>query len=415
MVEWYGALVGLALTIFLILKKTPVFYGMLAGALVGGLVGGLNIQDTVTLMVDGAKGVSSPVLRILAAGILAGAMIKTGAAESIAKGITKVFGTKYALISLVLSGALLTAVGVFVDVTVITLAPIALTLAVEANLSRPAILIAMIGGGKAGNIISPNPNTISASESFNVDLIDVMIAGIIPALVGIVITVFLAMHLNKKGDKVSKSEIDEEKTTTMHFGLAILGPLVAIVLLSLNPIADIKIDPLISLPAGGFITIIAAGKIRETNEILKFGISKMTGVAIMLIGTGALAGIVKGSNMSTELTQVLDNANLPLFILAPISGALMSFATASTTAGTTVASQTFGTTLTDGGVAPLNAAAMIHSGATVLDHMPHGSFFHATGGSVFMGMKERLKIMPYESLVGLGMTIASTIIFGFIA
>ncbi len=57
MVEWYGALVGLALTIFLILKKTPVFYGMLAGALVGGLVGGLNIQDTVTLMVDGAKGV----------------------------------------------------------------------------------------------------------------------------------------------------------------------------------------------------------------------------------------------------------------------------------------------------------------------------------------------------------------------
>ena len=44
--------------------------------------------------------------------------------------------------------------------------------------------------------------------------------------------------------------------------------------------------------------------------------------------------------------------------------------------------------------------------------MPHGSFFHATGGSVNMDMKERLKLIPYESAVGLIMTIASTLIFG---
>lgn len=55
---------------------------------------------------------------------------------------------------------------------------------------------------------------------------------------------------------------------------------------------------------------------------------------------------------------------------------------------------------------------MIHAGATVLDHMPHGSFFHATGGSVFMSMKERLKLIPYESVIGLILTIISTLIFG---
>ncbi|MFH5897865.1 hypothetical protein ACHM2J_01510 [Clostridium perfringens] len=36
------------------------------------------------------------------------------------------------------------------------------------------------------------------------------------------------------------------------------------------------------------------------------------------------------------------------------------------------------------------------------------------GGSVSMDMKERLKLIPYESLVGLTMTIVSTIIFGII-
>jgi GntP family gluconate:H+ symporter len=52
---------------------------------------------------------------------------------------------------------------------------------------------------------------------------------------------------------------------------------------------------------------------------------------------------------------------------------------------------------------------MIHAGATVVDSLPHGSFFHATGGSVFMGVKERLKLIPYEAAVGIAATITSCI------
>ena len=64
------------------------------------------------------------------------------------------------------------------------------------------------------------------------------------------------------------------------------------------------------------------------------------------------------------------------------------------------------------GVKPLNAAAMIHSGATVLDHLPHGSFFHATGGAVNMEIKDRLLLIPFESLIGFVLTVVSTILFG---
>ncbi|WHZ32920.1 hypothetical protein QNK01_04775 [Desemzia incerta] len=55
---------------------------------------------------------------------------------------------------------------------------------------------------------------------------------------------------------------------------------------------------------------------------------------------------------------------------------------------------------------------MIHAGATVLDHLPHGSFFHATAGSISLNFKERLKLVPYESLVGLVMTLVSMILYG---
>ena len=90
----------------------------------------------------------------------------------------------------------------------------------------------------------------------------------------------------------------------------------------------------------------------------------------------------------------------------------MSLATASTTAGTVVASNVFSATLLELGVSALAGAVMIHAGATVFDHMPHGSFFHATGGSVNMDIRERLKLIPYETAIGFIMTVISTLIFG---
>ncbi|MOA68685.1 hypothetical protein D3C78_1964210 [compost metagenome] len=55
---------------------------------------------------------------------------------------------------------------------------------------------------------------------------------------------------------------------------------------------------------------------------------------------------------------------------------------------------------------------MIHAGATVLDHLPHGSFFHATGGSVNMVVHQRLKLLPYETLIGFTIAAVSALMFG---
>ncbi len=129
----------------------------------------------------------------------------------------------------------------------------------------------------------------------------------------------------------------------------------------------------------------------------------------MLIGTGTIAGIIKASALQYDVITIIEAMNMPAFVLAPLSGVLMAAATASTTAGTTVASQTFGTILVEANVAAVSAGAMIHAGATVLDSLPHGSFFHATGGSVNMNINDRMKLIPYEACIGLTSTILSVI------
>lgn len=412
-VSTLGALAALLIAIVLILKKVPPAYGMIIGALIGGLVGGVSLPDTVSLMIHGAQGITTAVLRILAAGVLAGVLIESGAANTIAETIVAKIGETRALLALAIATMILTAVGVFVDVAVITVAPIGLAIAQRADLSKLAILLAMIGGGKAGNVMSPNPNAIAASDAFHVSLTSVMAAGILPGLCGCIIAYLLAKRMVNKGSKVKKEEvIILNNGVQPGFIAAMIAPIVAILLLALRPIAGISIDPLIALPVGGLAGALVMGKARHINHFAVNGLGRMAPVAIMLLGTGTLAGIIANSGLKDGLISLLSASGLSSFVLAPVSGALMSLATASTTAGTAVASNVFSSTLLQLGVPGLAAAAMIHAGATVLDHMPHGSFFHATGGAVNMDIKERLKLIPYESAVGLTITIVSTLIFG---
>jgi GntP family gluconate:H+ symporter len=271
----------------------------------------------------------------------------------------------------------------------------------------------MIGGGKAGNIISPNPNTIAASEAFAVDLTSLMFKNFVPALFALAMAILLASFLSKKknGLAVAQSDIDTSEAALPGFLPAIVGPLVVIILLALRPVAGIAIDPLIALPVGGLVCMLVTGNIKSVVSITEFGLSKVVGVSILLIGTGTIAGIIKASALQYDVISLLETLNMPAFVLAPLAGILMAGAPASTTAGATIAAQTFAPTLIEQGVPALAAAAMIHAGATVVDSLPHGSFFHATGGSVNMSIGDRMKLIPFEACVGLTATIMSVIMF----
>ena len=406
-----AALIGLVLSIVLIIRKLSPVYSLILGALVGGLLAGWGLESTVLEMISGVKDITPAIVRIIAAGVLTGMLVKTGAASTIARSIIKALGQKYIYLALALSALLLTAMGVFIDVAVITIAPIAIIMGNRLKLSKFKLLIAMIGGGKCGNILSPNPNTIIAAENFDAPLSSVMAAGVLPAIVGLLVTVFVIIPLMPKGE-LMEGDLQEEKDEQLPaLWRSLLGPVVTILLLALRPIADIVIDPMIALPVGGIIGIIATGHWKNMSTCLSYGLDKMSGIAILLVGTGTLAGVIKASAIKDVLVGMLAGWSNGGTLMAPIAGALMSAATASTTAGATIASASFADAIVAAGVTAIWGAAMVNAGATILDHLPHGSFFHATGGSMGMSVKERLKLIPYESIVGLVLTICSVAMY----
>lgn len=410
-----AATIGLVLAIILIIRKVSPVYALIAGAVVGGLCSGWGLERTVTEMISGVKDITPATVRIIAAGVLTGMLVKTGAAARISLTIVDRLGAKRAYLALAASALALTAMGVFIDVAVITIAPIALMVGNRLGLSRGKLLFAMIAGGKCGNIISPNPNTIIAAENYGAPLPSVMAAGILPAILGLAVCMLLVLPLMPEGESVKDGGQEIDSSSLPSFLASIAGPVVAIVMLALRPLFGIVIDPMIALPVGGLVGILATGSARRTGECMSYGLGKMSGIAVLLIGTGTIAGIIKASAIKDVLIGLMAGWSGGALLMAPLSGTLMCAAAASTTAGATIASASFAQTVLAAGVSSIWAAAMTNAGATVLDHLPHGSFFHATGGSVGMDVRERLRLIPYETLAGLALTVFSVLsclIFG---
>lgn len=415
-ISTFGALLGLGIAILLILLKVTPAYSMIVGALIGGLVGGANLVETVEFMIVGAQGIMPTILRIVTAGILAGVLMESGAAKRIANTIVEIFGEKNAIFAIALSSMVLTAVGVFGDVAVITVAPIALALGNRLGNSKFVLLLALMGGEKAGMVISPNPQTIATAEGFNIGLSNLMYANSIPAIVGLIVTVIICRAIEKKQKhhKVTPNTVTEEVEEDLpSIWTSLSAPIVVILLLAFRPLFGIEIDPLIALPAGGLVGVILMGKVKHFTDYITVGLEKMMPVAVLLVGTGTLSGIIKFSDFQNSMTVILQSMSLPEYLLAPISGTILAGATASASAGATIAASTFASTIVTS-VSPLAGGAMLHSGTIVLDSLPHGSIFNSSAGVMDMTVRERLAVLPLEILVGFIIMITSTIIFGLI-
>ncbi|MEE3661219.1 SLC13 family permease [Brenneria sp. g21c3] len=428
---WYGALIGLFIAIVLIFKKINPVYSLFLGAIIGAIIGGANLDQTLALLTSGTQSLMGTVIRVLAAGVLAGVMMESGAAETIAQAIVRKMGESKAILALALATMIITAVGVFIPVAVLIVAPIALSVGNKMGISKLALLLALSGGGKAGNIISPNPNTIAAANGFHLNLSDVMIAGFIPALCGLLMTVMVASLLKNKGIKVSESEAAaaygtqnaKNEKSYPSLGKAIVAPAVAVILLMVNPIGSIfhisslsafKLDALYVLPLAGVVGLIAMGKKDKIIAYTTSGLEKMTATVLILIGAGSIAGLIAASDLSVQVVQLINLMGISGTFLAPISGILMAAATASTSTGVILATSTFGHAISNIGIAPIASAVMVHTGATVIDSLPQGNYFHVTAQSMNMSIRQRMCLLPYEAIVGGTMTIVATALYGFI-
>ena len=116
---------------------------------------------------------------------------------------------------------------------------------------------------------------------------------------------------------------------------------------------------------------------------------RVTDTVLILIGAGAIAGLISVSDLSTQIVHLISVMGISGTFLAPISGILMGLAVGSTSTAVILATGSFGPAILDMGTSSLSAAVMVHTGATVIDSVPQGNYFHITAQSMNMTIKEK--------------------------
>jgi len=254
------------------------------------------------------------------------------------------------------------------------------------------------------------------------------VADFIPAVFGLIMTVLLATLLRHRGTIATMADVQanqdqstaDEPAELPSLRSAIVAPVLAVILLLLNPVGSIlhigllekfEVDAMYILPLAGLVGMLAMHQGKQVLAYTKAGMARMTDVVLILIGAGAIGGLITTSTLPAAIVHLIKISGISGTFLAPIAGILMAAATASTSTGVILATGSFGKAILAFGTAPLAAAVMVHTGATVIDHLPQGNYFHVTANAMNMTLKERMQSVPYETAVGLTMTVVGVIMF----
>src|SRR5690625_568685 len=307
-----GILLGLIVLMVLayigwsILWVAPIAAGVVA------IFGGLDLLDAYkNTYMEGFVSFAKAWFPVFMLGAIFGKLMEiTGMARSVAIALTKVIGTKRAILGVIVSSAVLTYGGVSLFVVVFAVYPLALTLFKEANISRKLIPGTVALGAFTSTMTAipdtPQIQNLIPMEYFNTSATAAPIMGIIATIVmGVGGYYYLRWQENvrrKKGEVYTEPDkaVTVDESNPPNFILSVL-PLLT-VLLTLNLFGW---DIIIALLSGILlIMILNIHKVKKFVQAINGGaVGSVTAIinTSAAVGFGTVVKIVSGFDKLTEL------------------------------------------------------------------------------------------------------------------
>ncbi|WP_067727138.1 GntP family permease [Oceanobacillus damuensis] len=371
-------LMGLAYLGWSIIWVAPIAAGVVA------LTGGLDLLDAYTnTYMSGFVNFAKSWFPVFMLGAIFGKLMEdTGMAKSVAVALTKVIGTKRAILGVLVSCAVLTYGGVSLFVVVFAVYPLALTLFREANISRRLIPGTVALGAFTFTMTAipgtPQIQNLIPTEHFETNAMAAPVMGIVAAAIMAVGGYFYLRWREKQitasGETYTEpkdNKIIDVEGDTPNFILSILPLLTVLITLNL-----LNWDIVVALLSGiillmilnitkfkGFVKAINGGAIGSVTAIIN------TSAAV---GFGTVVQAVPGFNRLTELLMGIKGNPL---ISEAVAVNLLAGATGSASGGMGIALEALGSKYYEialnTGIDPeaFHRVASLSSGG--LDTLPH--------------------------------------------
>ncbi|MGO3496045.1 MAG: gluconate:H+ symporter [Staphylococcus equorum] len=392
--------IGVALLLFLNIKlKINSILALIFSAIVVGFINGMKPVAILETIKEGLGSTLGSLALIIGFGAVLGKlMVDSGAAQRIASTLINKFGAKHVQWALIIVGAVF-GISVFYEVAFMILAPLVISIAVEAKTSFMKLAITMVAATTLSHsIFPPQAGPTALVDAYNADMGMVYILGIIvfiPSvfMAGIVLPKFMknmdypVPPLLKKNKVFSESEMPS-------FGMSLFIPLIPAILISISTILSLFIteDTLlhetvtflgsaeISLIIAILTAIVIFGlrKGKNMDDMMKTFESGLKGVAtiIFIVGAGgAFKEVILEANVGNYIADIMKDTNISPLIMAWIITALIRIATGQGVVSAITAAGIVGPLIPTFNVSPVLMVLATAVGSNTITHVNDASFW----------------------------------------
>ncbi|MCW3091128.1 MAG: gluconate transporter [Ferruginibacter sp.] len=355
-------LLGIVLLVLLITwaKLNPFLAFILVSILIG-LAYGKNIVTITSAIQKGMGDLLGSILIILGLGAMLGKIIAdSGAAQKIAGGLMDVFGRKYIMWALLLTGFVV-GIPLFYGTGFVLVVPLIITLSYRYNISAVYIGLPMLAAlSVTHGFLPPHPSPTALVKQFNADIGLTLLYGMIVAIPVILIagplfSLTLKKYTSKPLETFKGRDIPAAELPSMFNSL--FTALLPVILIAFHTIVTLTVhtensftafaqaigDPIVAMT----ITLLYAcyslglnkGKnIREVMQPMAEAVKDISMIIFILAGAGGLKQVLMECGISTQIADVLHTMNVhPLIAAWSIAAIIRVALGSSTVAGLTAA------------------------------------------------------------------------------
>lgn len=413
--------IAIAIILIMVLKlKVNPTISLVVASIYMGLACGLGLTDTISTVNSGFGNLMTGIGLPIGFGIMMGQVLEdSGAAESLARAVLKIFPGKKAPWALGLTAFLLS-IPVFFDVTFVILIPLGIAVAKRTKRPLPYFAGAIaIGGVSSQTFVPPTPNPLASASILSFDLSYIIIFGLIVGLLAAVFAMFVWFKLldrpgfwNPEKDETGLMEMssaEEEKEKDLPSAWAavvpIFLPVLCILIGSFWPVvtgndapaiisffADKTVAILCGLIAAYLILIRRMGLGKLSDSVARS--LKQAGVVLLITGAGgAFGAVIQATNIGEKLIAGLtenEPSTILILCITFLIGMLFRVAQGSGTVASITAMTIMASVAGSVACHPVYIAIAALAGGNFIGHVNDSGFWVVTnlsGASVTGGLK----------------------------
>ncbi|WP_338656248.1 gluconate:H+ symporter [Sporosarcina psychrophila] len=395
---WVALGVALLLYLNIVVKLNSVL-ALLIVAILVGILNGLTLDAVVLSIKTGFGGTLGSLAIIIGMGAVLGKlMVDSGAAQRVASTLLNKFGVKNVEWAILIVGAIF-GISVFYEVAFIILAPLVISIAVEAKIPYLRLGITMVASATmAHSIFPPQPGPTALVQAYGADMGMVYILGLVVVIPSVIAAGIILPRMLRNLDRPVPPLLKKSKEFTEDempgFAISIIVPLLPAIIITTATVMDLFIEKgttfyqIINFLGSAEISMLLAVLVaiyvfgtrrgRTMPEIMTSFSGAIEGIAmiVFIVGAGgAFKQIILDTGIGDFIAGMMENTSVSPLIMAWVITAMLRIATGTGVVSAITAAGIVGPLIHTFDVNPVLMVLATAAGSNTITHVNDASFW----------------------------------------